>query len=127
MGRLDGKIAVVTGAGSGIGRGVAVMFAAEGAKVVCANRDEASGLETLEMITSNGGEGIWVHTDVRNKDDIHNLREKTIETYGGITTLFNAAGVLVHKPFLEQNDDDFAKIVETNIRGSFWRPNSDEQ
>ena len=56
MGRMDGKIAVVTGAGSGIGRGIAVMFAKEGAKVVCASRGEKSGLETLEMIKAVGGE-----------------------------------------------------------------------
>ena len=120
MGRLDGKIAVVTGAGSGIGRGTAVMFAKEGAKVVCANRNEADGNETLRMIREVGGEGIYVKTDVRNKNDIANLRKAAIDAYGKVTTLFNCAGILVHKPFLEHNDEDLTKLYETNFRGYYW-------
>ena len=120
MGRMDGKIAVVTGSGSGIGRGVAVMFAKEGAKVVCANRNEADGNETLAMIKKVGGEGIFVKTDVREKADIKNLREKALQTYGKITTLVNNAGVLVHAPFLEHTDEDYARLTETNFRGYYW-------
>ena len=120
MGRMEGKIAVVTGTGSGIGRAVAVMFAKEGAKVVCANRMEADGNETLEMIKAAGGEGIYVSTDVRKKEDVKTLFAKTMETYGGVTTLFNCAGVLVHAPFLDHTDDDLAKVFETNFRGYYW-------
>ena len=120
MGRLDGKIAVVTGAGSGIGRAVAVMFAKEGAKVVCANRNEADGNETLAMIRDAGGEGIYISTDVRKKEDVKNLLAKTLEAYGDVTTLFNCAGILVHAPFLENNDEDLAKVFETNFRGYYW-------
>lgn len=120
MGRMDGKVAVVTGAGSGIGRAVAVMFAKEGAKVVCANRNEADGNKTLEMIKQAGGSGIYVKCDIRKKEDIKNLLDKTLETYGYVTTLFNCAGVLVHKPFLEQTDEDYDLINETNFRGHYW-------
>ena len=120
MGRLDGKIAVVTGAGSGIGRAVAVMFAKEGAKVVCANRNESDGNETLAMIKDAGGQGIYVKTDVRKKEDIKNLLAKTLEVYGDVTTLFNCAGILVHGPFLENTDEELEKIFETNFRGYFW-------
>jgi NAD(P)-dependent dehydrogenase (short-subunit alcohol dehydrogenase family) len=120
MGRLDGKIAVVTGAGSGIGRGTAIMFAKEGAKVVCANRNKADGQETLEGIKAVGGEGIFVSTDVQKKSDIDNLLKVTLDTYGSVTTLFNSAGVLVHKPFLEHDDADLTKLFETNFRGYYW-------
>jgi NAD(P)-dependent dehydrogenase (short-subunit alcohol dehydrogenase family) len=117
---MEGKIAVVTGAGSGIGRAVAVMFAKEGAKVVCANRSVTDGEETLRQIKDIGGEGIYVPTDVRKKADIENLLQKTLETYGGVTTLFNCAGILVHAPFLEHTDEDLAKVFETNVRGYYW-------
>ena len=120
MGRMDGKIAVVTGAGSGIGRGVAVRFALEGARVVCANRNEADGAETLRLIEAAGGEGIFVKTDVRSKADIAALHRAALDKYGDVTTLFNCAGVLVHKPYLEQDDDDYLKITETNFRGYYW-------
>jgi NAD(P)-dependent dehydrogenase (short-subunit alcohol dehydrogenase family) len=120
MGRLDGKIAVVTGAGSGIGRAVAVMFAKEGARVVCANRTEADGQETLSMIRAAGGEGIYVPTDVRQKGDIERLRDAALEAYGGVSTLFNCAGILVHAPFAQHTDEDLAKVYETNFRGYYW-------
>lgn len=120
MGRMDGKIAVVTGAGSGIGRAVAIMFAKEGAKVVCANRNVSEGAETLEMLVEAGGEGIYVKTDVRNKGDIKNLRAKTLEAYGDVTTLFNSAGILVHAPFMQHTDEDLEKVFETNFRGYYW-------
>ena len=120
MGRMNGKIAVVTGAGSGIGRAVAVMFAKEGAKVVCANRSEADGADTLAMIRDVGGEGMFISTDVRKKGDISNLLTGTLDAYGDVTTLFNCAGVLVHAPFMEHTDDDLAKVFETNFRGYYW-------
>jgi len=117
---MDGKIAVVTGAGSGIGRAVAIMFAKEGAKVVCANRNVSEGAETLEMLVEAGGEGIYVKTDVRNKGDIKNLRAKALEAYGDVTTLFNSAGILVHAPFMQHTDEDLEKVFETNFRGYYW-------
>jgi NAD(P)-dependent dehydrogenase (short-subunit alcohol dehydrogenase family) len=117
---MNGKIAVVTGAGSGIGRAVAVMFAREGARVVCANRNAGDGEETLRQIRDAGGEGIYVPTDVRRKEDIERLLERTLETYGDVTTLFNCAGILVHAPFMEHTDDDLAKVFETNFRGYYW-------
>ena len=120
MGRMNGKIAVVTGAGSGIGRAVAVMFAREGAKVVCANRSEGDGAETIGMIREAGGEGVYVRTDVRKKEDIKNLLRETVEAYGGVSTLFNCAGVLVHAPFLSHTDEDYIKVTETNFRGYYW-------
>ena len=119
MGRMDGKIAVVTGSGSGIGRGVAIMFAKEGATVVCADFNEEEGNATLASV-KEFGEGIFVKTNVRVKEDIKKLHEQTIKTYGKVTTLFNSAGILVHAPFLEHTDEDYERLTETNFRGYYW-------
>ena len=120
MGRMEGKIAVVTGAGSGIGRAVAVMFAKEGAKVVCANRSESDGNETLRLIEEAGGEGVYVKTDVRRRADIKKLHTATLEAYGTVTTLFNNAGILASGPYLNHTDEDLEKVYETNFRGYYW-------
>jgi len=120
MGRMDGKGAVVTGAASGIGKGIADMFALEGAKVVYADYDVAGGEAAVAEIKAAGGEAIFVKTDVRKKEDIQNCLKATIEAYGDVSTLVNSAGVLVHAPFLEHTDADFDKLTEINFRGYYW-------
>jgi NAD(P)-dependent dehydrogenase (short-subunit alcohol dehydrogenase family) len=116
MGRLDNKIAVVTGATSGIGEAVAIMYAKEGAKVVAVGRNESKGAEVVKRITGNGGETIFVKCDLRNIEDIPAIKDEAMKRFGRIDILFNAAGVLVHKPFLEQTMDDLNLIFETNFR-----------
>ena len=74
--RLDRKVAVITGAGSGIGRASAIMFAKEGAKVVVADINDAGGEETVTSIKSNGGEAVFIHTDVSKASDVEKLIEK---------------------------------------------------
>jgi NAD(P)-dependent dehydrogenase (short-subunit alcohol dehydrogenase family) len=116
MGRLENKIAVVTGAGNGIGRATAIRFAKEGAKVVLTTRQQAHGESTLAQIKDAGGEGLFVQADARQKAQLEAVIDTAAETYGRIDVLVNAAGVLVWKPFLEQNDDDFNFIMETNFK-----------
>lgn len=116
MGRLEDKIAIVTGATSGIGEAVATMYAKEGAKVVAIGRNETKGTELVNRIIGNGGEATFVKCDLRNIDDIPLIKDEAIERFGRIDILFNSAGVLVHKPFLEQNMEDLNFIFETNFR-----------
>lgn len=120
MGRLEGKVAVVTGAGNGIGRATAIRFAKEGAKVVLTTRQESHGEATLAEIKKAGGEAIFVQSNTRQKEDVNNYIDKAKETYGKLDILVNCAGVLVHKPFLEHTDEDLDTIFETNFRGHVW-------
>ena len=116
MGRLENKIAIVTGATSGIGEAVALMYAKEGAKVAAVGRNESKGAELVKKIIDNGGEAIFINCDLRNMNEIPKIKDETVKKFGRIDILFNAAGVLVHKPFLEQNMDDLNLIFETNFR-----------
>jgi 3-oxoacyl-[acyl-carrier protein] reductase len=117
---MENKIAVVTGAGSGIGQAIAVMFAKEGAKVVCANRKPADGEATVAQIKEEGGEAVYIRTDVTKKEDIKNLLNGAVDAYGKVDTLVNSAGILVHKEFLDHTDEDLENVYETNFRGQFW-------
>ena len=90
--RLANKVTVVTGASSGIGRASAIMFAKEGAKVVVADINDAGGEETANTIKSNGGEAIYVHTDVSKASEAENLIKVSSNKFGSIDVLFNNAG-----------------------------------
>lgn len=120
MGRMEGKIAVVTGVGSGIGQGIAEMWAAEGAKIIGADFNGPAGQAVIDGINARGGEATFVQANLRKKEDVEKIKAVAVEKYGTITTLANCAGVLVHKHFLEHNDDDYAFIDETNFRAYVW-------
>ncbi len=116
MDRLKGKIAIVTGATSGIGEAVSIMFANEGAKVVAVGRNESKGNEVVSKIVDNGGEAIFQRCDLRNVDEIETIKDAALKKFGRVDILINAAGVLVHKPFLDQTMEDLNLIFETNFR-----------
>lgn len=119
MNRMNGKIAVVTGVGAGIGREIAIMFAREGAKVIGVNRSPR-GQKTIDLINEAGGEATFVQADLRHKEAVDKVYDVVMEKYGTLTTLANCAGVLVHAPFLEQTDEDYDFISETNYRAYIW-------
>ena len=120
MGRMEGKIAVVTGVGSGIGQGIAEMWAVEGAKIVGADFNAVEGQKTVDAINAKGGEAIFVQANLRKKEDVEKIKEVALEKFGTVTTLANCAGVLVHKHFLDHNDEDYDFISETNMRAYVW-------
>ena len=120
MGRMDGKIAVVTGSTSGIGATVAKAFAAEGAKVVINGRNEQRGNEVLNDIKEAGGEAIFVQGDLRKREDLDKLVEETHAAFGKVNVLYNALGILRPGPFLESTDQDLMDIFETNYRSYVW-------
>ncbi|OIK15370.1 short chain dehydrogenase [Bacillus sp. MUM 116] len=117
---LTNKIAVITGAGSGIGRASSLKLAAEGAKVVLVDFNKETGEETLQLIQAQGGEGIFVSADVSKSEDVQNYVNKAVETYGRIDIFFNNAGVIQKfAPFTTVEESEFDRIMAINVKGVF--------
>jgi len=121
MARLQDKVAIVTGGGTGIGRGIALAYAREGAIVVIANRREEKGQGVVNEIEREGGRALFVRTDIRSLPDIDNLVERAVEAYGRIDILVNNAGVATaFAPFLNLPPDMYDLVADTNLRGTFF-------
>lgn len=116
---LKGKVAIVTGGASGIGRATAILFAREGAKVVIADYNPKGGQETLEMIKDEGGEAIFIETDVSKPEDVERMVEETIEVYGRLDILFNNAGIAETAKVTEASLDHWERVLAVNLRGVF--------
>ncbi len=122
MGRLDRKVAVITGSNSGVGAATAKLFAKEGAKVVICARRLPQLEEVAEEIKANGGEVLIVQTDVSKVEDAENLIAKTVETFGKIDVLVNNAGVLEAglKPIDCCEDEDLEWVLGINTKGTLY-------
>ncbi len=115
---LHGKIAIVTGGTSGIGRDTAVLFAKAGAKVVVAGRREAEGKETLDLVRAAGGDGLFVKTDVSRAAEVRALVLKTVEKFGRLDVAFNNAGIEGSwSPIAEQSEEDWDRTIDINLKG----------
>jgi len=115
--RLEGKVALVTGAGSGIGRATAELFAKEGAKVTVVDLSPGTGEQTVEAIREAGGESIFVRADVSNADDVANMIRRTVNQWGRIDILYNNAGIpMGATPIEEVEDDFFDTTMAVNVR-----------
>jgi NAD(P)-dependent dehydrogenase (short-subunit alcohol dehydrogenase family) len=121
MARLLGKVAIVTGAGSGIGRAVAMAFAKEGARVVVNDRrTDGHGEATAQAIRAAGGEAIYVAADVSREEDVKRLIASAVDTFGRLDVMVNNAGVMVAKPIQELTEGDFDLVTSVNQKGTFF-------
>ncbi len=115
---FQGRVALVTGGTSGIGRAAAVAFAREGAKVVVAGRRAVEGEDTVRLIREQGGEGLFLPTDVTQEPQVKNLVGRTLERFGRLDLAFNNAGLeQVPTPFLEQSVQTFDQVMNVNVKG----------
>ena len=122
MGRLQDKVAIITGGNSGVGATTALLFAKEGAKVIISARRQPQLEEVAEKIRQAGGEVLPVVCDISKHEDADHLVEKTIETYGKVDILINSAGVLEEglKPIDRVEDADMDRIIDINTKGTMY-------
>jgi NAD(P)-dependent dehydrogenase (short-subunit alcohol dehydrogenase family) len=116
--KLKGKVAIITGAGAGIGEATALLFAREGASV-CVNSVSESGLKVVKKINKAGGEALWVRCDVSREDDAKNIIDETIKAFGRLDILFNNAGIVAQGSVETCSIDDFDRNMLVNVRGVF--------
>jgi NAD(P)-dependent dehydrogenase (short-subunit alcohol dehydrogenase family) len=118
--QFEGKVALVTGAASGIGRASALAFAREGASVVVSDVDVDGGNETVAQIKAHGGSAIFVATDVSKASDVEALMEQTLHTYGRLDYAHNNAGILGPRGITaECSEETFDKVIAINLKGIF--------
>lgn len=115
---LEGKVAIITGAASGIGRATAILFAKEGAKVAVADINDPGGMETVKLIQEEGKEAIFVHTDVSKDSDVQKMVQKIMDSFRRIDVLVNNAGKVLVKPLSETTEEDFNRVV-ANFKSVF--------
>jgi len=119
--RLQGKTAIITGAGSGIGRESALLFASEGATIVAADLNEHSGRETVERIVEAGGEASFIPVDVSRAGSVERLIAEAERRHGTIDVMFNNAGIMpdADASILETSEDVWNAVIDVNLKGVF--------
>jgi NAD(P)-dependent dehydrogenase (short-subunit alcohol dehydrogenase family) len=115
--RLEGKVAIVTGAAFGNGRGIARRFAAEGARVALVDLDPERNAETERLIREAGGEAFPLRADVSRREEVEALVRETVGRYGGVDILVANAGVSMPRPFLEMTDEVWDRVIAVNLTG----------
>lgn len=118
-GQLEGKVAVITGAGAGIGRASAVLFAAEGATVVCMDRDRKSIDELTAQIASSGGSAHGICADVSQSCEVTQAIRRTLDRYGKLDILFNVAGIVPHGKVHEISESDWDQTFSVNAKSVY--------
>lgn len=120
MPRLAGKVAIVTGSSSGIGKAIALRFAEEGAKVVVAARRKGLCDETVEQISRKGGEAVAIQTDISIEGDVEALFANTVHHFGGVDIAVNNAGVFGGRRIAETATTTYDDVMNVNLRGTFF-------
>lgn len=120
QGDLQGKVALITGGTTGIGRDTAVLFAKHGLKVVITGRRETEGNETISLVRAAGGDGIFVRGDVSKSADAQAMVQKTVEKFGRLDIAFNNAGIEGNwKPLPEWTEEEFDQVIDINVKGTW--------
>jgi 3-oxoacyl-[acyl-carrier protein] reductase len=116
---LQNKVAIITGAGSGIGRATALTFAREGAKVAAADINETAGKQVVEEITKLGGAARFERVNVAEIDDVTQLVENTISAFGKIDVLVNNAGIVADARLVNMTLEQWQRVIDVNLKGVF--------
>ena len=116
---LDGKAALVTGGGSGLGQAIALGLASAGAMVAVSGRDILKLRETVNLITKNGGHSAAIEMDILDTDSVNEAVSRVVEEFGHIDILVNSAGVHLKKDTLEVTDEEWSRVIDTNLTGTF--------
>jgi cyclopentanol dehydrogenase len=119
MGRVQGKVALITGAGLGMGRAHARLLAAEGARIVATDINEAAARQTVDLIVQDGGEAVWFKHDVASADDWKLVVAACMEHFGKVDILVNNAGMLVFKPVEETEEEEWDRVMAVNAKSVF--------
>jgi hypothetical protein len=114
------KVVLITGAGSGIGRKTAIMFAERGAKVAVNDISEDRGKETVKIIKDQGGEAIFILGDVSSPKDAERIIKEVVNAFGKIDILVNNAGIVVYGKVEDTSEEDFDKTMLVNVKGPFF-------
>lgn len=117
--RLENKAAVVTGAGSGIGRASALALAREGARVAVVDIQDAAGQETAQAIREQGGEALYLRADVSSAEEVQGMVARAIEQLGGLDILHNNAGISVRLPVADQDEEGWDRCLRINLKSVF--------
>jgi len=121
MTTLTGKVALITGSGSGIGRSAAILFSQAGAKISVADINAEHGTETVNLIEANGDQAIFVECDVSKPEHVKNMISTTVKAFGGLNILYNNAGgsTMMDGPVTEAPDEEFWRVIGLDLYGTF--------
>ncbi len=117
--KLENKVTIITGAGSGIGQAAAILFAQEGARVLVADYAPEGGRATVEQIRENGGQALFVEADVSNAADVERMIHVALDTYGRIDVLFNNAAVTIPATVVDTTDEVWDRTMDIDLKGVY--------